>query len=157
MSPAHSHLFLWSAADAVGLRRTVFPNLNVRWAFGFNGTQKCKQGMGIVAIVRSLRRGDNASFYCSWNPTSSNAKTSSLNKLDPIFTGHVLGTIGKSNTHIFLTTTHTTHDVVKEKSKFILHIVERVKFLPKPYVCWSRCVMLANLNFGIALSPCNGM
>ena len=102
MRPVLSHLFLWFANGVVGLWHIVFPNLNVGWASGFGGIQKCERGMGSVAIVESLWRGDNASLCCSWNPTSSSVKTSSLDRLVPIFTGHVLGTIGQFNTYFFL-------------------------------------------------------
>ena len=57
--------------------------------------------MGKVAIVENLQRGDNTFFCCNWNPTSSNVTTSSFDRLVLIFTGHVLGTIGQSNTYFF--------------------------------------------------------
>ena len=38
----------------------------------------------------------------SWKPTSWSVKTLSYNRLVPIFTGHVLGTIGESNTYLLL-------------------------------------------------------
>ena len=63
---------------------------------------KYEQWMEKVAIVENLRREDNASLCCSWNPTSSNATTSSFNRLGFIFTGHVSDTIGQSNTYFFI-------------------------------------------------------
>ena len=82
--------------------RTVFPNLEVGWAFGFSGTQKSVRGIGSVAIVESLWRGQRTSLCCNWNPTSSSANTSCLERLVLIFTGHVLGTTSQSNTYFFL-------------------------------------------------------
>ena len=129
------HLFLWSASGAVGLRHTVLPNLNVGWASGFGGIEKCERGMGRVAIVESLRRGDNASLCCSWNPTSSSAKTSSLDRLVPIFTGHVLGTIGQSNTYFFLLPlTQRLMSSGQNQNSYSTLLGERNSFLSPLYV-----------------------
>ena len=151
MSLALSHLFLWSTTGVFGLRRIVFPNLNVGWTSEFGGIQKCKREMGKVAIVESLQQSDNASPYCNWNPASSSVKTSSL------FTGHRVGYYRSIQHILLLIATHTTLDVVRAKPKVILHIVRRAKFLPKPFVCWSRCAKFGSPNFGIAHSPFNGL
>ena len=48
-----------------------------------------------------MRRGENTSLCHNWNPTYSSANTSCLDRLTPIFTGHVLGTTCQSNTYFF--------------------------------------------------------
>ena len=51
---------------------------------------------GGFVVVLNWQRGSNASFGCSWNPTSSNANTSSCVRFVPISTGHTLGRFGQS-------------------------------------------------------------
>lgn len=43
--------FLQSVVCVARLRHNIFPNMEVGWAYGFGGTQKCYQRMRRVAIV----------------------------------------------------------------------------------------------------------
>lgn len=52
------------------------------------------------------RRGDIASHCCSWNPTSSNVKTSSHVRFVTTFIGHTIGRFGQSSTCFLLFFTH---------------------------------------------------
>lgn len=53
-------------------------------------------------ILQSLRHGEKAFFYSNWNLTSLSANISSFERLVPIFTGHLLVTIGHCSTYFFL-------------------------------------------------------
>ena len=91
-----SQLFMCSGNDVAIFRQTTLEN------HVFGGTHICEQGMGRFVIVPYRRRGDNASFCCSWNPTSSNVNTSSQVRFVPPFTCHTLGLFGQWNIHFFL-------------------------------------------------------
>ena len=91
--------------------------------------------MGRVAIVENLQRGDNASLCYSWNLASSSAKTSSLDRLVLIFSGHMLGTIGQSNTYFFLLPlTQRLMSLWKNQNLYSTLLGERKFFLSPLYV-----------------------
>ena len=170
----HSKVLIWNGSDPKNIvtihEYGVFPfvfvicrwccwigtyyflNLNVGWTSGFGGIMGYKQGMKRVGIVESLQQGDNASLWCSQHPASSSTKTSSLDRLVYVFTDHVLGTISQFNTYLFLLP-FTQHLMSSGHNQN----VGKTKFLHEPFVCWSMCVMFANLNFDIAHSSCIGM
>ena len=77
MCNALFHLFLRFDNGVAMYCQTALEKRVFRFAFGFGGTRKCKWGMGRFVIVLNQWHGDNASLYCIWNPTSSNANTSS--------------------------------------------------------------------------------
>ena len=97
-----SHLFLWFAVSVARLRETIFPNLEFGWASKFSGAWKSIQGILSVAILESLHWGEIASLCYNWNLEFLSANTSSLERLVPIFTDHVLGTTCQSNKYFFL-------------------------------------------------------
>ena len=145
-----SHLYLGYVVWAPELQCIVFPNLKVRCVFGFGGIWKHDGGMGKVAIVETLRWGESASFCCNCDLASLSANASPFDRLIPIFTGHVLGTIGQSNMYFFLLPTHTTLDVISTKPKLILHIVGGAILLLQTLVHGGCGAMFANSDFGIA-------
>lgn len=88
---ALSHLILcFGNGVVVILQWTTLKNYVFGWAFWSAGTRKCEQGTGGLGIVSKWQRGDRASRCCSWNPTSSNAKTSSHVSFVPPFTCHTI-------------------------------------------------------------------
>ena len=89
LSPALSNLFLWSSVNIARLHRIVLLNMEVGWASMFSGTWKFFQGIGSIAIVDDLQRGERASLCYNWNPTSSSANTLCLERSVPIFTSHM--------------------------------------------------------------------
>ena len=101
-SPTLSHFF-W-VIGVVGFQHVNLKSLEVVCASVFSSTWKCELGTGRVAIVESLRQGESASLCYKWKPASSSATISSSNILVPIFTNHMLGTIGQSNTYFVLFT-----------------------------------------------------
>ena len=98
MCNALSHLFLCSDNGVAMFHRNALENHVFGCTPRFGGTRKCERGMERFVIVLNRRRADNASLCCSWNPTSSNANTSSRVRFVPTFTGHTLGRFGQSNT-----------------------------------------------------------
>jgi len=110
MNMALSHLFLWYHVGATRLQCNVFPNLkswvDVRvWWY-----KNTRSRDGSVPIAESLQQWKKTTFCYNWKPTSSSAKTSSLEKS----VHHVLGTMGHSNLQCtYFVATHTTFDVIK--------------------------------------------
>ena len=82
-----------------------------------------------------LRAYDKAKAPPSTEVQTSTAKTFSLEKL--------------VHNIFLLATTHTTLDIVKAKSKRMLHIVGRRELLLCLFVCWRRDVMFTNLHFAL--------
>ena len=103
-----------------------------------------------VAIVENLRRGDNTPLCCNWNPTSSNATTSSFDKLVFIFTGHVLGTIGQFNTFFILPHTQHLMSSRQNQNSYPPLLGERNYFMSPLYVEASvLCFPIPNLTLHI--------
>lgn len=87
----------------------------------------------IGEFVQSIR---TILVFIHWNSASSSANTSSLERLVPIFTSHVLETIGQSRTFFFVIT-HIPFDVIRAGPKLMFHIVGGTKFLLQPFVSWA--------------------
>ena len=106
----------------------------------------------------SLQWGNNTSLCCSWNPASSNTKISSLDRLVPIFTCHVLDTIGQSNTYFFLLplTQRLISSWQNQHSYFTL-LGERNSFMSPLHVrAGVSCLLVSTLTLHmIPVIPCN--
>lgn len=131
----------------VGLRRTLFENLVVGWVSRFGGTQNATEGSKVSQLLKACNMEKGLTFVAIRNLASSSANTSSLERLLPIFIGHVLGTIGQSKT-IFLVT-HTMFDVIGAKPKLVLHIACGMKLFLQSFVNWNKSAMFFNVEFCI--------
>ena len=74
-------------------------------------------------------------------------------RLVPIFTGHVLETIGQSRIFYFLffsfVVTHILFDVIGAEPKLMFHIVGGTEFLLQPFVSWAGVSCLPLPSFAL--------
>lgn len=107
-----------------------------------------------MKVRRVSQQGKNVSLCCNWNMVSSSIDTFSLDISIPIFSGHVLDSIGKTYSFVAAQAEPKCHH---DKTK--IHIEN----------CWwkgisssSLCILeqrchVCQFHFGIAQSPCDGL
>lgn len=99
---ALSHFFLYPGNDVPCFIELPWKHVFQRTS-GLGGTHKCEREMWRFDVVVNLCRGDSASYCCSWNSTSSNAKTFSHLRFGQSLTCHTIeGIFGQSSTHFIL-------------------------------------------------------
>ena len=76
------------------------------------------KGLGVWQTVKSLWQGKGAFLCYNWNMTFSSTNNSSLKRLVPIFTSHVMGTTCQSNMYFFLLPL-IQHLVLLRQSQFL--------------------------------------
>ena len=98
-----SHLFLWSTVNIVGIQPIVLVIMEVGCASRFNGTQNCNRWMEKGhSCWKPMMRWKCLPFLQLKYDIFKCQHLLLEQKLVPIFTNHVLGTIGESNTYFFL-------------------------------------------------------
>ena len=85
--------------------------------------------------MENLWRGERVSLCCNWNPSSSRANNSCLERLVPIFAGHMLGTTCQSSTYSFvLPLTQRLMPSGQNQNLYFILLVERYSFFNPLYV-----------------------
>ena len=103
--------------------------------FWWHIKMRAKDGEGLW-LLKAYDEGTMLrSLCCSWNPTFSSVKTFFLDRLVPIFTSHVLDTIGQSNTYFFLLPfTQCLMSSGKNQDSYSTLLGERNSFLSLLYI-----------------------
>jgi hypothetical protein len=82
----------------------------------------------------NLRLVKRAPLCCNWNPTSSSINTSCLERLVPIFIGHMLETTGQSSTYFLFPLIQRLMSSCQNQNLYSTLSVERYSFFNSLYV-----------------------